>query len=354
MHVKTNATDKFAMQPTIICVRGPSGSGKTHLIEAMAPLLAREGLRVAVLKRSHHLLDLAGKDSDRLVSAGVAAALVHDAGGAALFRQPEASLTTLVGLLPDDIDLALVETFRPERYPVLLAAGEEPATGETLLGRFVPAIAAPEAEALAARLMALTRARSRAAAPAPARKVHRCAGAVLGRRLAAYGAALLGIEIPRTDHRLYVLCENDGCAADALISSTGCHPGNRTIRFTYEGKLAATFVDTESRQAVRVHAWGDLRDRAAELYPDADRHTGQMLAYEALAETELFGHRTVELPPVPVRRPGHARCVRCEEEIDGDAAIKAGEAAICRPCHAAARADHTQESRELTQEEEAR
>lgn len=341
------------MPPTIVCVRGPSGSGKTSLLEALAPLLAARGMRVAAIKRSHHALDLAGKDSDRLVGSGMAAALVHGADGAAVFRTPDTTVGGLLSLLPADVDLVLVETYRPERFPVLLADGEEAEAGETLLGRFALPISDGTAAELAGRLESLVRARGRAAAPAPTRKPHRCAGAVLGQRLAAYGAALLGIEIPRTDHGLFVVCENDGCAAEALITATGCHPGSRSLRFSYEGKLAATFVDVEAGRAVRVFARGDLRDRAATLYPDTERHTAQMLTYEVLVDSELFGYRFVAPPAVPARRPGHAICARCEEEVDGDVAVVAVGVAYCRACHACVRAAHGSGRSAANEQEEA-
>jgi formylmethanofuran dehydrogenase subunit E len=161
---------------------------------------------------------------------------------------------------------------------------------------------------------------------------HHCAGAVLGRRLARYAATLLGIEIPRHDHRLFILCENDGCAAEALAAATGCRPGNRTLRFQYDGKLAATFADAASGRAVRVAARGDCRETAARLYPDLDRRLAQLLAYERLPDEELFTQRPAPTPTLPESRRDHPRCAACGEEVDGDAAVIRGNTEYCRPC----------------------
>ncbi|WP_456448059.1 molybdopterin-guanine dinucleotide biosynthesis protein B, partial [Thiolapillus sp.] len=49
-----------------------SGSGKTSLLEKLIPLLREQGLRLALIKHSHHdfEMDKPGKDSDRLRRAG--------------------------------------------------------------------------------------------------------------------------------------------------------------------------------------------------------------------------------------------------------------------------------------------
>lgn len=330
----------MSSEATVVCIRGPSGAGKTSLAEMLAPLLTNAGLCTGFVKRAHHLLDTPGKDSDRMVHAG-ASVLLHDPLGTILFRRPRADLRSLVHLLPPAIDVVLVETFRPERFPVLLAASEALVEGEVLLARFdKDTMRDPAAlQALAELITTLHHARRQAAnEPIAVARPHRCAGAILGRRLARYAAGLLGLEVPRTDRRLAVLCENDGCAADAVAAATGCRPGDRTLRFVYYGKMAATFTDRETGQAVRVWAAGDCRAIARLMYPDMEPHLAQQLAYAQLPDTELFRYRLVEPPALPGPRRRHLLCATCEEEVDGDAAVRLGEMAYCHPCAQAWRA----------------
>lgn len=105
-------------------IAGRSGSGKTTLIEAMLPLLAARGLRVNVIKHSHHdlVLEPPHKDSARFRRAGaqevmVASpfrfAIVHE-----LYEQPEPSLAQQLARLTP-ADLTLVEGFKHESIPRL-------------------------------------------------------------------------------------------------------------------------------------------------------------------------------------------------------------------------------------------
>ncbi len=57
---------------------GWSGSGKTTLIEKLIPLFAKRGLRVSLLKHSHHSFDVdhPGRDSYRHRQAGATEVLV--------------------------------------------------------------------------------------------------------------------------------------------------------------------------------------------------------------------------------------------------------------------------------------
>ncbi|MFY2640033.1 molybdopterin-guanine dinucleotide biosynthesis protein B [Achromobacter insuavis] len=103
-------------------IAGRSGSGKTTLIEAMLPLLGARGLKVSVIKHSHHDFEMEppGKDSARFRQAGaqevmVASpfryAIVHELRGA-----PEPSLAEQVARLAP-ADLVLVEGFKQAAIP---------------------------------------------------------------------------------------------------------------------------------------------------------------------------------------------------------------------------------------------
>jgi len=91
---------------------------------------------------------------------------------------------------------------------------------------------------------------------------HHCAGQVLGVRLAMAGCREVGIDEPKGCKKLVVLVEIDRCATDAIQAVTGCSLGKRTLKFLDYGKMAATFVNTETQLAVRVLAKDDARELA--------------------------------------------------------------------------------------------
>jgi len=102
-----------------------SGTGKTTLLEQLIPLLKRQGVRVAVIKHSHHAfeIDHQGKDSYRLRHAGATQTLLTSQKRWALItetpeRETEVTLEqALTHLDTSQIDLVLVEGFKSAHYP---------------------------------------------------------------------------------------------------------------------------------------------------------------------------------------------------------------------------------------------
>ena len=92
---------------------------------------------------------------------------------------------------------------------------------------------------------------------------HRCAGQVLGVRMAMVGCREVEIDEPKGCKKLIVYVEMDRCATDAIQAVTGCSLGKRTLKFLDYGKMAATFFNMETRKAMRVLA----KDNARELAP---------------------------------------------------------------------------------------
>jgi len=66
------ATSLAFFQVPLLGFAAFSGTGKTTLLEQLIPLLVKQGLRVALVKHSHHNIemDTPGKDSYRLRKAG--------------------------------------------------------------------------------------------------------------------------------------------------------------------------------------------------------------------------------------------------------------------------------------------
>lgn len=103
-------------------IAGRSGSGKTTLIEAMLPLLAARGLRVNVIKHSHHdfQMEPPGKDSARFRLAGAQEVMVASPYRYAIVHElrdaPEPSLADQLARL-SPADLILVEGFKQAAIP---------------------------------------------------------------------------------------------------------------------------------------------------------------------------------------------------------------------------------------------
>lgn len=103
---------------------GYSGSGKTTLIEQLIPLFTARGLRVSLIKQTHHDVDLdqPGKDSWRHRQAGCGEVMLASSRRWALLHElrdePEPGLDALVGRL-SPCDLVLVEGFKGDSIPKL-------------------------------------------------------------------------------------------------------------------------------------------------------------------------------------------------------------------------------------------
>ncbi|MDP2104949.1 MAG: formylmethanofuran dehydrogenase subunit E family protein, partial [Desulfobulbaceae bacterium] len=99
---------------------------------------------------------------------------------------------------------------------------------------------------------------------------HLCAGQVIGVRMAMLGLQHIGINDPKGVDRkkLYVLVEIDRCATDAIQTVTGCSLGKRSLKWVDNGIMAATFVNLESGQAVRILAREESREAAKKYRPD--------------------------------------------------------------------------------------
>src|SRR5437867_3528504 len=128
---------------------------------------------------------------------------------------------------------------------------------------------------------------------------HMCPGQVLGVRMAMLGCQLVGVEEPKVGKRLIVFVEIDRCAADAINTVTGCRLGKRTLKYRDFGKLAATFLNTETNKAVRVIARESSRELAKECFGHLPTKKAQQLeAYKTLPDGKLFliEHVRVVLP----------------------------------------------------------
>ena len=112
--------------PVIFAVSGEKNSGKTTLIEAVLPILAERGYRVAVIKHDGHSFepDVAGTDTRRFYDAGAVGTAVFDGEKFMLVRRAAVTEKQLFEAFPD-ADLILIEGLKDSGYAKFrLTAGE--------------------------------------------------------------------------------------------------------------------------------------------------------------------------------------------------------------------------------------
>ncbi len=117
-------TERHANPGPVLGVVGWSGSGKTSLLEHLVGRLAGQGLRVNIVKHSHHDIELEPprKDSARLRMAGAAEVMIASPYRVAILRELRGEVEPtlaehLARLAP--ADLTLVEGYKWERFPKL-------------------------------------------------------------------------------------------------------------------------------------------------------------------------------------------------------------------------------------------
>ena len=120
---RTELPDHGATGP-VLAVVGWSGSGKTTLLEQLVAGLSGAGLRINIVKHSHHDIELEPprKDSARLRLAGAAEVMIASPYRIAIMRElraaPEPPLAELLARL-SPADLTLVEGYKWESLPKL-------------------------------------------------------------------------------------------------------------------------------------------------------------------------------------------------------------------------------------------
>ncbi len=111
-------------KPPVIGFAAFSGTGKTTLLEQLLPILTRTGLRVGMVKASHHDInpDKPGKDSYKLRRAGTAQLVLSTPQRSICYTDYappiERTLDEQLRLLDmERLDLVIVEGFREAAIP---------------------------------------------------------------------------------------------------------------------------------------------------------------------------------------------------------------------------------------------
>ena len=169
---------------------------------------------------------------------------------------------------------------------------------------------------------------------------HICAGQLLGVRMALLGCHLIGIEdaLGVDRKKLIVWVEIDRCMTDAVSAVTGVRLGRRSLKYFDYGKVAATFLNTQTGDAVRVLALDEARELADKRYPQIEnKKERQLRAYREATDEELFRTSRVRVEYTEMDAPGQTRtrvtCYRCREGINDGREIAATDGVVlCRPC----------------------
>jgi formylmethanofuran dehydrogenase subunit E len=169
---------------------------------------------------------------------------------------------------------------------------------------------------------------------------HMCAGQLLGARMSILGCRLVGVDDPRGSDRkkLIVWVEIDRCMADAVGAVTGVRLGKRSLKYLDYGKVAATFFNTETNEAVRIVALEESRALADARYPEIEsKKERQFRAYREATDEELFKVERVSVEYGEQDAPGRPRsrvvCARCGEGVNDGREVKTPDGLVlCRPC----------------------
>lgn len=156
---------------------------------------------------------------------------------------------------------------------------------------------------------------------------HVCSGIVLGVRMARLALARLRIDKPLEYRDLIVFVEVDRCLSDAVCAVTGCTIGKRRMKLADYGKMAATFYDLGTKQAVRVVVIGNKFPPSGEdplefwnKIPDEDVFAFENVSVEIPPE---------DLPGLPTR---NVDCQSCGESIMDGREKKIAGKILCRAC----------------------
>jgi len=150
-------------------------------------------------------------------------------------------------------------------------------------------------------------------------------------------ADLLGLDLPQQDKRLFTFIETDGCLLDGASVATGCSVGHRTMQICDFGKMAATFVDTQTDCAIRVFPHPKVRQNIYQYAQQAnDQWHAYLEAYQVMPVDELLVVQPVRLLVSMSAIISHdgvkTLCCRCGEEIFNEREVRVDGQVFCRSC----------------------
>ena len=167
---------------------------------------------------------------------------------------------------------------------------------------------------------------------------HLCPRQILGLRMGLAGAKALQLAVPQHDKNLLAIVETDGCFISGVQTATGCAVNRRTMRIEDLGKIAVTFVNVKTEEAIRVAPQPDVRQKAWNYAPKEEkkRYHAMLYGYQLMPEEELL-----RLEPVKLSRPVgsiiskagvRVDCANCGEEIINEREVIKDDLILCQSC----------------------
>ena len=157
---------------------------------------------------------------------------------------------------------------------------------------------------------------------------HLCSGQIVGVRMARMALKVLGIDDPKNFRNLIVYVECDRCITDAIGTVTGCKLGRRNLKWIDYGKSAATFLNLETGEAIRLFS-----KKKAKPAEDEDL----VEFFSAIPDEDLFGLNHVKVNYSPDDLPGKPLsdaivCAECGEKVIDGRQILIDGVFKCKAC----------------------
>lgn len=155
---------------------------------------------------------------------------------------------------------------------------------------------------------------------------HLCGGQLIGTRIARYALDYFGAYDSEEKPDLIAFVEADRCLADAISAVTRLSLGKRRLKWMDYGKMAATFYNIKTGEAIRIHT--------TNIRPSDDED--KIAFYEALPDDELIVTQKVKVHITPEDLPGKPKhtitCASCGERVhDGREVTRDGQS-YCKAC----------------------
>ncbi len=157
---------------------------------------------------------------------------------------------------------------------------------------------------------------------------HICSGIALGTKMTLAAMKTLGLKPGMKHKNLIVYVEIDRCMTDAVQIITGCSLGHRSLKHVDYGKFAATFVNTDTGQALRatIKESFDSRGTVDEICKKV----------ESAQDEEMVILQNVKVVIPETDLPGTPRkkrfCSICSERVMDGREVYLDNKILCRGC----------------------